>query len=290
LEILAEMTHDISYTLWAEIESQLKMLTPVLAAGYTNFAAFEDYVRNLVRPAARQIGWDSKPEDTHLTKMLRAVLIRLQAEFPSEDAIAEAKKRFAAFLVDPDSDSLPSEYRGAVYKIVVKTGGEVEYNQLYSIFKRVKTHPERLQVMGAIGATQHVALKQKTLNWALSEDIKLQDIMYPVMGVANSGAVGIDLCWQWFQDNFEELKAKAGSAMGIMNHLVGICGGQFVTEEKATEVEGYFQANPVPQASRKIGQILENMRINAKWLQNMKNGKLGDDGFFVIIMMTMGDL
>ena len=90
----------------------------------------------------------------------------------------------------------------------------MEYNALYSIFKRAKTHPEKLQatrrldrtplschwqVMSALGSTQHAGLKMRTLRWALSEDIKLQDIMYPVMGVASSGAEGIDMCWKWFQ-------------------------------------------------------------------------------------------
>lgn len=119
------------------------------------------------------------------------------------------------------------------------------------------------------------------------------------------------------QDNFTELQRRAGNAMGIMTHLVAICGGSFVTEEKvrrhrpsrpdivaprprslspngvslpflqATEVEKFFQEHPVPLASRKINQMLENTRINAKWLETMKQGKLGDDGFFVLIMMTM---
>jgi len=77
LELCAEMTGDLSYTLWVEIEFQLKTLSPVLAAGYKNYGAFQDYVRSLVRNAANTVGWDPKPDDTHLTKMLRAVLIRL---------------------------------------------------------------------------------------------------------------------------------------------------------------------------------------------------------------------
>ena len=157
LELCAEMTHDLSYTLWAEIETQLKQLSPVLAAGtllprheccgntllvsrhtvatswllmrvcgllalvgYKNFAAFEDYVRSLTRSAAAAVGWDPKPDDTHLTKMLRAVLIRLQAEYPTPEAIEEAKTRFSAFVADPDSTALPAEYRAPVYKIMVK--------------------------------------------------------------------------------------------------------------------------------------------------------------------------
>jgi len=290
LELVAEMTHEESYTVWAELEGQLRVLSPVLAAGYKNYAAFENFSRSLVRKIAAQVGWSPQPDDSHLIKMLRAVLIRIQAEFPSPEATEEAKKRFTAFLHDPDSDQLPAEYRAPVYKIVVKTGGEAEYNALYSIFKRAKTHPERLQVMQALGHSQHPQLKLRTLNWCLSEDVKLQDIMYPVMGVVDSGAAGIELAWQWFQDNFDELIKRAGTAMGIMQHLVSICGGKFVTSEKADEVEKYFQDHPVPSANRKISQMLENMRINAKWLQRMQDGKMGDDGFFVLIDMTMGDL
>jgi len=290
LELMAEMTTDSSYTLWAEIETQLSSLTPVLAAGYQNFAAFEDYVKALMNDCVESVGWDPKPEDDHVTKMLRAVLIRMSADFPTDKSIAEAKTRFQAFFQDPEGGAaaLPSEYRGAVFKIVVKTGGEQEYNALYQIFKRSTTHVEKVQVMTALGSTQVPLLKQKTLNWCLSEDIKLQDIMYPVRGVAASGAVGLDLCWKWFQDNFTELKKRAGNAMGIMNHLVNICGGGFVTEEKAVEVVAFFEAHPLEGCARKIEQMLENTRINAKWLAAMKAGKLGDDGFFVLIQMTMG--
>lgn len=57
---------------------------------------------------------------------------------------------------------------------------------------------------------------------------------------------------------------------------------------QAAEVEKFFQEHPVPLASRKISQMLENTKINAKWLETMKQGKLGDgDGFFCLIMMTM---
>jgi len=288
LELLAEMANDLSYTLWAEIESDLKSLAPVLEAGYKNYSAFAEYIKALLRAPSEKVGWEPKEDDDHLTKMLRGVLIRLQSDYPNEEAIKEATTRFWAFHGDPESKALPSDYRAAVYKIVLKTGGEREYNALYSIFKRAKTHPEKLEVMRCLGQSQHQQLKQRTLQWALhSEDIKLQDIMYPVMGVATSGAEGIELCWQWFQENFTALEKKAGNAMGIMNHLVSICGGRFVTKEKAKEVEDFFEAHPVPLATRKISQMLENMRINSDYLERMQGGKLGDDGFFVLIMMTL---
>merc|ERR1711871_1622792 len=110
---------------------------------------------------------------------------------------------------------------------------------------------------------------------------------YPINGVSSSGSAGMDLAWEWFKLNFEELKKRAGNAMGIMNALIQVCAGNFVTEEKAAEVEAFFQEHPVPGAQRKISQLLENMRINHSWLERMKSGKLGDDGFFALIMMTI---
>ena len=47
----------------------------------------------LIADASAECGWDPKPTDGHLDKMLRGVLIRLQSEFPSQSTMSEASKR-----------------------------------------------------------------------------------------------------------------------------------------------------------------------------------------------------
>ena len=40
----------------------------------------------------------------------------------------------------------------------------------------------------------------------------------------------------------------------------------FTTLERADEVEAFFEANPVAGAQRTVQQSLENIRLNARWL------------------------
>merc|ERR1711924_231600 len=117
--------------------------------------------------------------------------------------------------------------------------------------------------------------------------VKLQDIVYPVAGVATSGQAGFELAWKWFQDNFEAIKTKLSTGLGLLGGLIGLCASKFVTEEKIQEVEKFFEEHPMPNQQRKISQVIESARTNAKWLESMQAGKMGDDGFFVLISMTM---
>ena len=40
-----------------------------------------------------------------------------------------------------------------------------------------------------------------------------------------------------------------------------------MTEEKAIEIEKFFEANPTPSADRIVKQNCEAIRLNAKWLE-----------------------
>merc|ERR1712194_10297 len=219
---------------------------------------------------------------------LRAVLIRLQTEFPSQETVMEASKRFGALVADASYTGLPSEYRTSVYTVMLRESGprngQKVFADLMVIFQRASTHPEKLQVMRALGYGASKELKDRALSFALSSEVKLQDIMYTVYSVSGSGPGGALLAWEWFQAHFEELKGKASASMGIMSHLVTACSGRFVTSDKADEVEAFFQAHLLPLCERKISQNLEAIRGSAAWLESMLKGKLSQDGFFEFLV------
>jgi puromycin-sensitive aminopeptidase len=55
---------------------------------------------------------------------------------------------------------------------------------------------------------------------------------------------------------------------------------RFATNEKANEIEAFFQANPLPGSSRRISQVLENMRASAKMLAAITQSKLADENYW----------
>jgi hypothetical protein len=130
-----------------------------------------------------KVGWEAKDTDGHLTVLLRGMMIGLLSNFcyDDKDVSTEATKRFSAFLADHnDVVSLPSDMRTSVFKIVLKNGGMAEYEQVKAYFDQATDNAERKHVLGSLGAASDPKLKQKTLEWTISGDIKLQDFFYPM--------------------------------------------------------------------------------------------------------------
>jgi puromycin-sensitive aminopeptidase len=59
-----------------------------------------------------------------------------------------------------------------------------------------------------------------------------------------------------------------------------MCGGSFCSNEMADDIELFFEKNPLPQSSRRISQMLESIRANAKFLGLLKNSGLAKDEFW----------
>ena len=55
---------------------------------------------------------------------------------------------------------------------------------------------------------------------------------------------------------------------------------RFATNERAAEIEEFFNKNPLPQSSRRISQTLENMRASGKMLEAIKESKLAHAEFW----------
>lgn len=137
------------------------------------------------------MGWDARPDDGHLGKLLRATLINLLSLFcwSEPEVLSQARGRFERICADPgDVAALPTEYKVPVMAMVLKAGGPREFDQVMRLYHEAPSNVEKKQVYNAIGATADPALKRRVLEWALS-DIKLQDFFYPIGSVSASRRV-----------------------------------------------------------------------------------------------------
>ena len=64
--------------------------------------AVQRYARAKLRPVFDRVGWEGSGSGDDDDTLLRGSLIRALGEFGDEDIIAEAKRRFADFLKDPN--------------------------------------------------------------------------------------------------------------------------------------------------------------------------------------------
>src|SRR5262249_13974168 len=111
----------------------IRTLTRVyrLERGRPGHAGVAAYSRRALRPMCDRIGWqaiDGEPADRTL---LRARLIRTLGDLGDEAVLAEAKRRFDAFL--QDAASLPPNLRDAVTHLVGRGADRATYETLLGL-------------------------------------------------------------------------------------------------------------------------------------------------------------
>jgi len=55
-----------------------------------------------------------------------------------------------------------------------------------------------------------------------------------------------------------------------MDAVIAMSCSRFISVEMAEEIKAFFDTNPMPGSSRRISQIIENMRANAQFLRNIR--------------------
>jgi len=250
------------------------------AAAFKEFVAFG---KATVLKALAKVGWDSKEGESHTDKLLRASVMELLDSFAFDDAAVakEAKRRFDAHWTEPAV--LPSEYKSTVYRIVLLNGGLAEYEAVLAEYRNTEDNQVRKYPMFTLGAVADLSLKQRTLDWALkSGEVKTQDTFYPIGSVA-SNAVGAEMTWKYFQENFALIKSMyAKASPSLLAAMVVSSIGRFCTTARADEVQAFFTQNPLPTVERRISQSLENMRANAAMLSAMGKSKLAEAAYWVV--------
>jgi len=272
LRLLKAYRNEDNATVWDVIAMVLSSMNSVLKMNEVLAPKFEAFASSIILPAFETVGWDPKPEDGHLDKMKRSTLVGLLSSFcwKDESIMSEARKRFNRFLSDKsDTTNLPSDYKTSVFAMVLKGGGEAEFDQMLKICNEAESTVEKKYVYNSIGAIQDLNLKRKALDWTNAE-VKLQDFFYVIGSVSGSSYDGLEMTWSYYKENFAMYKSKLISASAsLMDAVIIYSCGSYALEEKAVDIEEFFKANPMPQNARKIAQTVERIRVNASFYKRL---------------------
>jgi len=288
IKLLSHYIDEDDAVVWEALESVLNGLDTVLSDNETLNGYFDKFAKKLVSGLTKVVSWDPQSSDGHLTSLLRGTMVRLLSKFCYDDETVkhEATSRFAKFQEDAsDVTSLPSDMRTSVFKIVLKNGGQKEYDLVKSYFDTATDNAERKFVMNSLGATPDPKLKLQTMEWTTSGKVKLQDMFYPMGSVGTSSKEGREISWKYYKENFAKIKGmiEKGSS-SLMNACIVYCCGSFCSNEKADDIEAFFKENPLPSSQRKIDQTVESMRANAKFLEILRTSELSKEMFWSEIM------
>ncbi|XP_011349925.1 puromycin-sensitive aminopeptidase isoform X2 [Ooceraea biroi] len=266
LELMRAFQREGNYTVWASIGNILSNINTLIS-----HLDFEDSLKafgcNLFRDINIKLGWDPKPNESHLDTLLRSLVLHRLAALDDKDTIEEAKRRFELHV--NGTTTLAADLRSPVYRAVLSVGDADTYETMLKLYKDTDLQEEKERILRALGVVKDEALLKKVLDFSMSEEVRAQDTVFAIMSVALSYK-GRIMAWNFFKEKWKILLDRYEGGF-LLARLVKFTTENFVTEEQAKDVESFFESHPTPGTERTVQQCVESIRLNATWLARDKD-------------------
>jgi len=173
--------------------------------GAPGHAAFTAYARDLVRPLAQGLGWDARPEDTPAVQKLRRTVLGQLGAWGDPATVAEARKRFAAFLAD--RNAIAPDDQSMVMGIIASSATPAEFEQLHAIAQGATDEAALRRYYEALTLVRDPAQAAKVGAILVSDEIPKQAGTARLPLLARMVDAHPQLAWDLFKQNADALLA-----------------------------------------------------------------------------------
>jgi len=201
-------------------------------------AAYQAWVRGFLQPIARRIGWQNRPGDDEDRRDLRPALMRALGLLGNDpDTIAEARALAERALSDPAS--VDRDLAGAALVVTAHTADAAFYNRVRTALSHARTPAEYYIYFFALASFGNPQLLQRTLEFAISSDVRSQDALRLVSLVMLNPS-GETLAWNFVQSHWPQLE-NIGGAFASGEILTST--GTFCDARLKDQVNDFFTAH-----------------------------------------------
>jgi aminopeptidase N len=223
--------------------------------GNKNEAAFKATVIATLKPLLAALGgWDGPTSDVEATDLrLRVISGLAVADDPA--TIAEARKRYAAGLADPNALTPP--LKDTVIEIVGRNADAKTYADLMQQGGSAKNPVEQQTYFQAAFSAKDEVLAQQSLAASLS--LPPQFSSFAPIIVAIVGQDHPELAWAFLQKNDKKIFGGL-SEFDRIPYVTGIA-GSFWRGVPADDIERYMKASVPPAAGAQISKTMETVHL-----------------------------
>ena len=229
---------------------------------------YQQWVRRLFAPLARELGWQPAPGESDEQKSLRAVVMRtLGYTGQDPEVLTEARQLTERALDNPSAvDRTMAE---TVFALAALNGDAALYDRILAQTKKAGSPEEFYLYQRTLAEFSDPKLLQRTLDYALSPEVRSQDTIRVIAGVMDNPA-GQKLAWAFARAHWPQIASTFGGFGG--GGVVGATSA-FCDAGMRDEVKDFFTSHQVPAAERTLKQALERVSYCAD-LKAQQSGQL----------------
>jgi len=253
LEFVQPLRTERNYAVMDELTEQLDYVAAYLVTDVDR-ASYQNWLRQLLQPAALELGWKPLPSESNDRKALRPeVLYALGHAGGDAQVLAEASRLAKQALVDPAS--VDSSLSATVFALAAENGRASFYDRILRRMKETSSGEEYSLLMETLPRFRDPELLSRTLQFALTPEVRGQDVAKLIAGVMENPA-GQKLGWDFLRTHWEEVR-KAVPEFDS-SELVQAT-GTFCESGLRNQAWDFFANHKVPPAERTLQQALERM-------------------------------
>jgi puromycin-sensitive aminopeptidase len=218
---------------------------------------FRAYVRALVAPALERLGWAPRSGEDELTGELRGTLIRALGVLGDDPAAVERARALHARSVD-DPSSVHPAVAAAALSVVAATGDEADYDSTLNRYRTARTPQDQRRELFALAEFQPEPLVRRTLALAFSDEVKSQDAPFLLGKCVAHRQLGA-LAWRFVRERWDEANRRfpVNLVVRIIEPIT-----RLTTPEQQADVAAFLAEHPIPQAGKRVEQLLERQAVN----------------------------
>ena len=256
---LAEgLQSDRTRAVMAQVTLKLDYIATYLVSD-ADRAGYQQWVRRLLTPAAKELGWRPQPGESDETKSLRArVLYTLGYAGRDPEVIASARKLTERALQEPAS--IDSTVAFTTFSLAAQNGDAALYDQLIAKLQSNGTSLESYYLyFQTLSKFRNPKLLERTLEYAISPSVRSQDTLGLIAAVMKNPAGG-KLAWEFVQAHWSDIDKVGG---GFTSGEVVGATNVYCESGLHDQVQDFFAQHKVPTAERTLKQSLESIHTCA---------------------------
>ena len=201
-DVLGSFKKESSRLVWREIIDSLYEADRSIVTDAAR-PAFAKYVRDLLTPAARRLGWTSKKDESDEQKLLRVSVLTALGTLGRDDwAFAQAKRVADAWLADPFQ--VDADLAKAALPVTAKQPSDALFDRLLATLKSPRTPEVRVLALSGLAAFDDPKYVERVLDLMIDRTVKAQDLQYLLRPLSARRATR-GTTFTWLEKHFEDV-------------------------------------------------------------------------------------
>ncbi|XP_026478385.1 aminopeptidase N-like isoform X2 [Ctenocephalides felis] len=264
----SRLSHDMSPVAWQSASRPILHLNRMMSREPA-YGAFRTFMRAAVNGIYRQLDFEEKPDDDHLTKLHRPLMINLACALDHPDCLNRAQYMMRLWMRDEEHNPISPDVRLPVYCAGIKQGNVEEWDFAFKKFKASNVPSEKMTLLSAMGCSRDPWILARYLEMTLEPNspFSKQDGAL-IFEVVAGNKHGFDLATSHLIDNFKKIYEYYGegfSTVKKMIHALALYMNKDSDKKKLAAFAKELDLLGIESAKRHLQTATEDIMNNIYW-------------------------